>query len=219
MKWSEQTWNRIEPVYNEILALPFIQELINGTLAKEKFFFYLQQDAIYLGDYGKVLAGIASKLKDPEQMDAFIHFSGDSVAVEKALHESYLQDTTVRNVAASPSCLLYTSYLFRQLANEPVEVAVAAVLPCFWIYERVGEYILANQKAGDNPYQAWIDTYGGEDFSRSVALAISIADELAENCTAEQQAVMTEAFFMASRFEWMFWESAYNREQWKIGEK
>lgn len=117
---------------------------------------------------------------------------------------------------ASPSCLLYTSYLHKQLAHAPLEVALAAVLPCFWIYKKVGDYILENQIKGDNPYQSWIDTYGGDDFERSVSEAISICDEIAGQCTKAGQEAMTRAFVMCSKFEWMFWESAYREEQWKI---
>lgn len=216
MKWSKNAWESIEPIYSKILQLPFIEDLMNGKLDKDRFFFYLQQDALYLAEYGKVLTGIASKLSNPKHIEAFIHFAGDSIAVENALHESFLKDIDTENIEPSPSCLLYTSYLLRQLANSPVEVIAAAVLPCFWIYQEVGDYILANQTKGENPYQNWIDTYGGEDFAKSVTLAISICDELAEKCTPEQQEAMTQAFVMCSKFEWMFWDSAYNMEKWKI---
>lgn len=64
MKWSEQTWIKSLPVYHKILDLPFITELINGTLAKEKFLFYIQQDAIYLGEFGKVTSRNSCQIKE-----------------------------------------------------------------------------------------------------------------------------------------------------------
>lgn len=217
MKWSENTWNVAKPIYDKILELPFIKGLIDGTLDKEKFSFYIQQDALYLAEYGKVLAGIASKLNKPEHIDAFIHFAGDSVAVEQALHATFISkmDTSAKR-EASPSCLFYTTYLLSKLANAPVEVIVAAVLPCFWIYKEVGDYILTNQIKGENPYQSWIDTYGGEDFEKSVKAAIAIADELADHCTSEQREAMTEAYVMCSKMEWLFWDSAWRLEKWAI---
>ena len=217
MKWSETTWKAAEPVYKKILEQPFIQGLINGTLDNDKFTFYIQQDALYLAEYGKVLTGIASRLSKPEHIEAFIHFAGDSIAVEKALHESFVSKTeSSAKTEPSPSCLLYTSYLLRQLANSPVEVIAAAVLPCFWIYKKVGDYILANQTKGHNPYQSWIDTYGGEAFEDSVKMAIAICDELAEKCTEEQRKAMTEAYVMCSKMEWLFWDSAWHLEKWAI---
>lgn len=217
MKWSEQVWKTALPVYNKILKLPFIEELINGTLNKEKFVFYIKQDAVYLAEYGKVLAGIASKLRKPEHIQSFLYFANDTMSVEKALHETFFESVDKSSaIEASPSCLFYTSYLHKQLANAPVEVSLAAVLPCFWIYKEVGDYILANQTKGDNPYQAWINTYGGEEYSAAVEKAISICDEIAVSCTENQRQAMTEAFITCSKLEWLFWDSAYKLEQWPV---
>lgn len=217
MKWSDEAWVSIKPIYEKIKELAFIQELMNGTLDRKKFIFYIQQDALYLADYGKVLTAIASKLTNQKHIEAFIHFAGESVEVEKILHESFVNELDKKqNVKASPSCLLYTSFLMKQIANAPIEVALAAVLPCFWIYKEVGDYILANQTKGENPYQSWINTYGGEDFAKSVEVAIAICNEVAETCTEGHRKAMTEAFVMCSKFEWMFWDSAYKEEKWQI---
>ncbi len=215
MKWSTKTWDSIAPIYKEITKLPFIKELMDGTLPYEKFAFYIQQDALYLTEYGKVLTGIASKLKDPKHITSFINFAGDSVTMENQLHKSFVKEIR-SDIEPSPSCLLYTSYLMSLFSNAPREVISAAVLPCFWIYNEVGKYILANQTTGDNKYQDWINTYEGEEFTNSVIEAIAICDDLAEKCTEEQQSEMTKAFIMCSKFEWMFWDSAYRMEQWKI---
>lgn len=216
MKWSEKAWDAINPIYRKTLELPFIQELIAGTLERDKFVFYIQQDSLYLADYGKVLLAIASKLTNPEHIEAFIGFAGESISVENELHKMLFAELKAdKKQTASPSCLLYTSYLLRQL-NAPVEVMAAAVLPCFRIYKEVGDYILKHQAKGYNPYQAWIDAYGGDEFTESVKKASGICDELAERSTEEQRNLMTEAFVACSKMEWMFWESAYNMEQWKI---
>lgn len=216
MKWSEQAWIAASPAYEAILKLPFIKELMNGELTQDKFFFYIQQDAIYLSEYGKILISIAARLNNPQHSAAFIQFANDSISVEQALHESFIPKTENLKPEASPICLLYTSFLHKQLATAPIEVALAAVLPCFWIYKKVGDYILANQTGENNPYQSWINTYGGDGFEESVSLAISICDEAAAQCTESQRQTMTQAYVMCSKFEWMFWDSAYKKEQWMI---
>jgi thiaminase/transcriptional activator TenA len=216
MKWSEKTWKAITPVYREIEMLPFITELMNGTLEKEKFLFYIRQDAMYISDFGKILTAIATKLTKSAHIEAFIGFAGESIAAESALHQSYYSEFDgSKPLKQSPACLLYTSYLYRQL-SAPVEIMAAAVLPCFWIYKEVGDYILANRSKENNPYQAWIDMYSSEEFARSVEKAIRICDELADQCTDEQQQAMTDVFVACSKFEWMFWDSAYRLEQWRI---
>lgn len=218
MKWSNQAWKAAKPVYNEILNLPFIKELMQGTLSQEQFEFYIQQDALYLAEYGRVLTAIATKLEKPEHAAAFISFAANTMEVERALHQTFVSrlNQSDKPIEPSPSCLLYTSYLSKHVALSSVEVILGAVLPCFWIYKKVGDYILEHQTKGNNPYQSWIDTYGGEEFNQSVETAIKICDELAEKSSESLKEKMIEAYIMCSKMEWLFWNSAYKQEQWLI---
>lgn len=213
--WSKAVWETITPIFDKITAHPFLTDLMTGALEREKFLFYLNQDALYLDDFGKVLAGIAVKCPDRGHVEDFLRFSGDTIAVERELHSSYLGqiDPSVR---PSPACLLYTSFMHRQLAAAPLEVAVASVLPCFWVYQAVGDFLLAKGAVPGNPYQGWIYTYGGEEYGKAVTRAIAIADELADKTTASVREEMTRAFVLCTRMEWMFWDSAWRLEEWPI---
>lgn len=212
-KWSREVWRLAEPIYNEILNLPFVRELAAGTLSEERFLFYLEQDALYIDNYCRVLAHIASRIGVREYTEDFLRFASDGVAVEKALHESFLKDG-VKDVVPTPTCLLYCSYE-SACGLQPVEIEVAAVLPCFWVYQRVGKEILGSCRPG-NPYARWIETYADEMFEASTSRAIEICDALAAFASKEIRERMTEAFLNSTRMEWMFWESAYNLEKWKI---
>jgi len=217
MKWSEQAWQAALPAYNKILELDFLRELMDGTLPQDKFRFYIQQDALYLNGFGKALAGIAAKLANPAHMGAFVAFAGDTMAVERDMHQTFFEVLgKLENLEPSPTCLLYTSYMLRQLSDASVEVAMASVLPCFWVYKEVGDYILANQTRGANQYQGWIDTYGGEEYGSAVKQAIAVCDELAAECTEKQRAEMTKSYVLCTKMEWMFWDSAYKLEQWPV---
>lgn len=207
-------WQAALPVYNKILELPFIKELCAGTLDRETFNRYLRQDALYIENYSRVLANIASRLPKMDQVASFLDFAKDGVAVEEEMHRSYLADTDMNRVTKSPACLLYCSLLSAQ-TTAPVEVAAAAILPCFWVYHEVGRHIKANSAEG-NPYQKWIDTYDNPWFDKSNDRAIEICDQLAENASAETREAMTRIYVAATRMEWMFWESAYSGEDWKI---
>ncbi len=213
--WSQDAWRAIGPIFDRIIAHPFLTALMDGTLDRAKFLFYLNQDALYLDDFGKTLAGLAVKCSDRRQVEDFLSFAGDTIKVERELHRSFLGQADART-RPSPSCLLYTSYMYRQLALAPLEVAVATVLPCFWIYQAVGDFILAGGRQANNPYQNWIDTYGGEEYGRAVRRAVEIADELAAAATPGTRAEMTEAFLLCSKMEWMFWDGAWRLEAWPV---
>jgi len=214
-EWSRDAWQAITPVFDRITAHPFLTALMDGSLEREKFLFYLNQDALYLDDFGKTLAGLAVKSTRREHVEDFLSFAADTIKVERDLHKSFLGQLDART-RPSPSCLLYTSYMHRQLSLAPLEVIVATVLPCFWIYQAVGDFILAGGRKAGNPYQDWIDTYGGEEYGQAVRRAIAIADELAESATLALRAEMTEAFVLCTKMEWMFWDSAWRLEDWPL---
>ncbi len=215
MKWSEQTWKGIEELYESILKMPFIKELSDGSLPQEKFRFYMAQDSLYLEHFGRTLSLIAAKITDLQDVLAFMRFAENAIVVENALHESYFKDFGVSDKGfLQPACHHYIHFLRSTAALESVEIAVAAVLPCFWIYREVGDYIYRTQNTVDNPYEKWIATYAGEEFSAAVDQAIAICDKIAENSTEATRKRMTEAFIMASRMEFHFWEAAYELKMW-----
>ncbi len=217
MNWSEKAWAALAHIYEKIVAHPFIGELKGGTLAEEKFAYYIRQDSLYLADFGKLLAVIASQLDEPEHVQTYLGFASEAISVETALHKTLFQKFNVNPAAEkSPSCLFYTSFLHAQVATRTVAVAMAAVLPCFWIYKKVGDYLLESQTPGENKYWDWMDTYGGEAFARSVDKAIKTTDEVAADCPVERRRQMTAASVTAAKMEWLFWDGAYRLERWQI---
>lgn len=215
MKWSDTAWQEALPIYNSITEMPFIAELAAGTLDVGKFKYYLQQDAHYLEYFARSLAIIAAKVRDVDTMLDFIRFSEGAVVVERALHDSYFKDYGLTERAdVSPACHHYIHYLQSTVYMADYAIGMAAVLPCFWIYKRVGDYILETQDEENNPYKNWIDTYAGEEFGILVNKAILLCDMAADSATEQQRLLMREAFLAASRLEYMFWDSAYRLEKW-----
>lgn len=214
MKWSQQAWQAALPAYKAILNHPFIKGLADGSLSRERFVFYLRQDARYIDIYSRVLAHIASRAVDADMLSAFLGFAADGVAVEQAMHATYLKDCGPAEIM-SPACTLYTSFLMAQQA-QPVEVEAAAILPCFWVYWAVGKELLNNAVLDGNPYRMWIETYSDPAFDISNARAIELCDRLAENSTPQMRDAMTQAFVKATQMEWMFWDSAFRKELWPV---
>lgn len=217
MSWSKKAWKASHKIYDEIISMPFNQELAKGNLDLEKFKFYIAQDSLYLAEFGRALSLIAGRSHTTQHMLDFARFAEGAIVVEHALHASYFKKFNVpEGIPASPGCQLYTQFLLTKASLDQVEVAMAAVLPCFWIYKEVGDHIYRNQQTANNPYQDWIETYAGEEFAGIVKRAITICDEVAENCSPIQQQAMTDAFVMASKLEWMFWDSAWRLEKWPV---
>jgi thiaminase/transcriptional activator TenA len=152
-----------------------------------------------------------------------IQFAGSAqaaVVVERELHAGFFKTfgVTPEEAAAtepSPTCEHYTHYLLALAHNAPYEVSVAALLPCFWIYWKVGTRLLEIAEPG-NPYQPWIDTYADEAFAAGVRKVIAISDRVGADAMPAVREQMLKAFVRASQLEWMFWDSAYRLEAWPI---
>lgn len=215
-KFTDLVWEETQELFEKIIHHPFNQELKNGTLSEDSFRFYIYQDSLYLSDFARALAITGTRLASGSQFAEFLTFAQNALFVESVLHESYFKELSIHFTSGkAPGCFSYTNYLLATSANEPVEVAVAALLPCFIIYKKVGDYILANQ-AAPNPYQKWIDAYSGEEFARSVEMALGICNGLAEQASKDLLDKMTQAYTTATRLEYVFWDSAYRKEPWGI---
>ena len=216
MSFTDQLWTRIEPFYDAILELPFIQELTNGSLPNEVFLFYLKQDTLYLADFSRALSLAGIRSDSSRRMFDFFTFANEAVVVERQLHKNYYEQHGVKmDASKSPACFSYTNFLLSTAATKDNAVNIAALLPCFWIYREVGMEIY-QQAPEDNPYGEWIDTYAGEAFNESVNRAIAITDEVAQFEPDHKRKQMEEAFVRSIQLEWMFWDSAYRQEEWPL---
>jgi thiaminase/transcriptional activator TenA len=217
-QFSEAAWQRTARLRQAIDDLKFNTELAAGTLSREQFQGYIVQDALYLGQYSRVLAIAGARGPDAPTLRAFGACALEAVAVEQALHEQYLTEfgvdpSRLADAEPSPDCLGYTSFLLATAYHDPWEVLIAALLPCFWIYWDVGSRI-AERAASDNPYRAWIDTYADESFGEAVRTVIGITDRAAAATTPAIQARMMTAFVRCTQYEWLFWDGAYQRRGW-----
>lgn len=220
MNFSEKAWEEIAPIYAAILNHPFIRELTAGTLTKERFKFYMVQDALYLTEFSRVLSLVAARAPDPDTMMQFDESARNVLVVERALHETFFREfgitsDVVVDAERASACFTYTNFLLATAHGSPVEVAVSSVLPCFWIYWEVGKHVRA-EATPSNPYRLWIDTYGDEDFGERVCNVIATADAMAASAAPAVLDGMMHAFRRASQLEWMFWDSAYRLETWPV---
>lgn len=218
--FTVEAWRRNLPVYEAIRTMPFNEALAAGTLSRERFRHYMVQDAHYLIAFGRALALAGAKADDADGLVQFAEGAKVAVIVERSLHTDFFRSFGIAaaDFAAtrmSPACHHYSSYLIATAHAEPYPVVLAALLPCFWIYAEVGRDILG-RATRPNPYDAWIDTYAGEEFHEAVRAVIATTDRAAANAGTAVRARMHEAYAHASRLEWMFWDSAWREADWPV---
>jgi thiaminase (transcriptional activator TenA) len=213
-------WSDIEAVHAAILAHPFLTGLADGTLPREAFRHYVVQDAHYLRGYARALAVCAARSPDADGTALFAASAGRAVAAEQGMHGGLLAElgTTAEAAAAepvAPTTRAYLSYVLATAYGGSFAEALGAVLPCFWIYARVGAE-LAERGSPDPLYATWLGTYGGPAFQAVVDSVLDLTDRVGADLSAADLAAMRRHFAATARYEWMFWDAAHRRETWPI---
>lgn len=220
MGFTRELWTAIDPIYAAILRHPFLRGLTDGSLPRDSFRFYAVQDALYLREFARALAAAAAHAPEDGWIVMLSEHAAEALRVERSLHESFfaefgLSPAAVAATPPAPTNLAYTSYLVAVAHAAPFHEALAALLPCYWIYWEVGK---ALTRAGSpNPlYARWIETYGSDEFGSIVAAVLQATNEVSQRCDEAERRAMLRHFRTTTRYEWMFWDMGYRGEQWPL---
>ncbi|MCQ6276893.1 thiaminase II [Bacillus sp. V3B] len=222
MKFSERLHEKLQSVWRKNHAHPFVKEMGDGTLDKEKFRFYMIQDYLYLIDYSKLFALGAVKATNLEDMGRFSTLLHATMNEEMSLHRQYaarfgISTSELENAEPSPITLAYTHYMLHSAQNGTLAELVAALLPCAWSYWEIGKELSLIPGAIDHEwYGDWIKMYSSEDFGEHTTWCIDLLDRLAEGKSEADLFQLEKIFLNTTRYEYMFWDMAYNKRMWAI---
>ena len=218
--YRDVLWSDMEPIYTAILKHPFVTGLTDASLPRAAFRHFVVQDAHYLRGYARALAACAAKAPDESSIVMFAEHAAGALNDERELHDALMAELGISPEAAlnepvAPTTCAYVSYLMATVLGGSYVEAVGAVLPCYWIYAKVGESLL--ERSSPNPlYARWIAMYGSEDFKSVVEDVLHVVDGVGATASEAEFARMREHVRTTSRYEWMFWDAGYRRETWPV---
>ncbi|OSM42672.1 TenA family protein [Nesterenkonia sp. PF2B19] len=220
-------WRGSRQALAAISELEFLAELADGTLPAETFVHYLLQDSAYLAGYGQAMTLLAARAPSAEHRRFWARATSDTIAEEQSMQAELMGSEEFSALARrmadddgaprpSPTTQGYTSWLVATAAVDDHAVAVAAVLPCFWVYAEVGRHLVESIGVGmdRHPYRSWVEVYSDPAFDRAVEEAIGIFEELVDASDAGVRARMMAAFERGCVYEHRFWAAAHVRESW-----
>lgn len=219
-RWSTSAFFAAEPVVDAVLAHPFVEGLAKGTLEKDVFLWYLAQNAPYLESYALSFEALGKRLPEADRALArrWIEETLATLAWTKDLYGRLaghpLEASPWRE--ASPTLRLYADFEAVAAARGDPAVAMAALLPCFTMYQHVGRHVARIRVLEGNPYAEWVSGYGTPEYDETVALAVGLADRLASEASPEIRGRMTKAYLTSCRLEWMLWSAAMKKESWPL---
>ncbi len=219
MKISEKLRKDAGHIWEKIFEHPFVVELYRGTLPMEKFRFYVLQDYNYLVDAIKNFSIICSRADSADVVKEIvdvIHLeaTGEFKGYEELLNKLGYKTEDAKNVDPLPVNVSYRSFLLATSSLRPYQESITSVLPCFWSYSEIAKYHRDKLSENRNEiYVEWASVFLSEDYLGLVDRLRNLVDIFCEDYPYKK---LKDIFITASRYEYMYWDSAYNMDKWPV---
>jgi len=213
--FSEQLKRDADGIWQRIFRHPFLSEIREGRLPVEKFRFYLLQDYHYMEGFARAVAIALGKARDSQTVELLA--KRVLTPIERPLHRRMLELVGVSPEEAeraepAPTNLAYTNHLLATAFTHGLGPTAAALLPCPWTYNLLGDVL----GAVDHPiYGEWVAFYHQGLLQESVRAWRQFVDTAAEEASLQDRELMRRVFITSSRYELLFWDMAYHKEQWQ----
>lgn len=197
----------------------FVRQLAAGTLPEASFRHFLIQDYLFLINFARAYALAVYKSADLDDMREAAATLNALLQTEMQLHVDYCREwgLSEEQMAATPEAranLAYTRYVLETgMAGDLLDLLVA-LAPCVCGYGEIGARMTADPatKMDGNPYRAWIELYGGDEFQDLTRNATAQLDRVAARRIGGDPAAsgrwgsLCTVFRTATRLERDFWQ-------------
>lgn len=210
--FMEEAVQNAMPLWEKAAATPFLAEMGEGTLDRQRFYDYIVQDSIYLRDYLKAFAMGIFKADSLKQMQVFYSVLGFVNDSENATRLQYLRDcgktdADVETVPKSAACAAYTKFLIDTAQNEAVPEILMAVMPCMVGYYYVFDSLLKRYPSVKETYFApLVADYTSEFYKQCCDEWMVYCNEVCSGLPAARKKKLIGIFEEASAQELYFWE-------------
>jgi len=205
MSLSARLWEE-----NRVLALaslnnPFVQGILDGSLRKANFSYYLGQDAFFLKTFARAYVIAAAKASDWEDFIK-LHKLAEGVLDELKLHEKYAAEWGVHLTDVEPAAATrrYTDFVMAAAWGYDAGLIVTALTPCMRLYAWLGRE-LAGKKPSAHAYTDWIETYSSAEIEGLARLLEGLLDKYAD----PGNPLVAETYRYAMECERDFFQAAF----------
>lgn len=215
MSWTSHMYDTTQHLWDQIYEHPFLKELSEGTLSKERLAFYFEQNVHYIDNVVRCRSVAAAKAHNDEIRNFFLERT--SMVVDELEHQETMLAAVGGTYGAriAPTCHAYTRHI-QMLAwtRDPVEY-LGSFLPCPWTYDEIGKQMRG--AALEGVPAEWWDFYMSEEHNTLCDNYRAFVDEYSEGLSDERRQQMLDNFVLSLNYEYRFWDMAYNLEQWPLG--
>lgn len=207
---------QVQAYFQAYLEHPFIVEMLEGNLSKERYKRYLIQDTHYLKDYSKVFANIYLLLDRVKDLQFLHRCMGVVMSEETNMHIQYLKDFNldvyqIESLKIEKATREYLDYMLSFTKENNAAKLFCVALPCTLTYEYIGKSLKAKRllQGNDNYYDPWIDAYAGQAFEKFALDSVDLMNRLTEKLSLTEKEELIEIFIKSCEYEMEFWNMSY----------
>ena len=179
MSLSKKLWQANQDLAEASLHHPFVQGIGDGSLPKEKFAYYVGQDAFFLEAFARAYSIAAAKAPNWQSFQAF-HILADGVLQEMNLHQGYARSWQVSILDVEPGTATrrYADFLLATAWSQSAGAVAVAMSPCMRLYAYLGQ-ALAKEGVPTHIYTDWIASYSSDGFEPLAKQLEGLVDQYA----------------------------------------
>lgn len=188
MSLSQTLWQANLDLAEANVYNPFVQGLADGSLPRERFAYYVGQDAFFLESFARAYAVCAARAPHWRAFGEF-HELAAGVLEELKLHGHYAETwgVNISEVQPGQTTRLYVDFLISTAWSRDLGETVCAMAPCMCVYAHVGQQ-LAVGGVPEHLYGDWIRTYSDPGFAALARQLEALVDRYATDTPANRAA-------------------------------
>jgi thiaminase/transcriptional activator TenA len=219
LSFSAEQRERLAPLWERMLAHPFLLETRDGTIDDETFARWMRQDYLFVEQGVQFLAALLARA--PARHRDALADSIDALRKELVLFEEQARGADVFIAGTRPAFITHAYTQF--LTATACAASYAEAYTVLYVAERAYHDSWRGVRDGiaaDSKWLPFADNWAGDSFAQYVAYLEGELDALAADAGAAEHERMAELFELTTRYEIAFWEMAISGETWPgLGEE
>ena len=219
MTFTQELKARTEPIWTTIFNHPFVQGIGDGTLARERYQFYLKQDYLYLLESSRVFGLASAKSDNLSDKNYWANILQGELNIEMDLHRRICQDFGIdvdelEKTEHNLITLSFANHLVRIAYEGSLADILAVILPCAAVYYEIAVHLRAKGLPDHQHYSDWITTYCSEQVSGCAETIASRLDHFTANASDEDRNRWYKLYRDSLRFELLFFDASWHKSEW-----
>ena len=222
MSLTQELKDRHSDLWRQVARHPFVAEMGEGTLSHERARRYFLQDYVFVNDLVAMIAHGTAKAPSIEAASHLYAFLSVILDPQNADENDFFMrafdilganEEDYSSATASPVTQAFGDFLVRTGLGGGFEEVVAVCYVTEGTYLDWGTWLLNEGKSPSNPiYREWIELHGPDYLGDFVGWCEEYLDSA--DLSAGMRDRVARAFHTALRYEYLFWEAAYNGDEW-----